>query len=222
MSAPATPERQVRKRYPRAVRFEQLLDAAESLFAEHGYSGVTMEDIARAGGVTRPVVYSHFETREGAYLAVVRRARQQYDAQILEAAGAFGLGAQAQLRGGIEVFFALLEREPGRWKLIFGSSAVLPESHAAELAALRFATIDTIESALRVTAPHAPELAITVAAHAISGVGERLGLLWLHRPELVKEDLIDHYVELLWNGLRPYVEAEPSPKPKGATSRKRG
>jgi AcrR family transcriptional regulator len=210
--ASSTTDQPARKRYPRAVRFERLLDVAEALFTERGYSGVTMEDIARAGGVSRPIVYSHFETREGAYLAVVRRARQQYDTQIAEAAGAVDLGPEQQLRAGAEVFFGLLEREPGRWKLIFGSSAVLPESHARELAELRFGTISTIELALRTAAPNAPELAITMAAHAVSGVGERLGLLWLARPDLPKSALVDHYVELLWNGMRPYVEAATQPK----------
>lgn len=169
-----------------------------------------MEDIARAAGVTRPIVYSHFESREGAYLAVVRRARHQYDANIAEAASHIELGPREQLQQGAEVFFGLLEREPGRWKLIFGSSAVLPASHAEELAELRFETIKTIEAALKLAAPHAPELAITMAAHAISGVGERLGLLWLARPDLTKADFIDYYVELLWNGVRPYVESEHS------------
>ncbi len=51
-----------------------------------------------------------------------------------------------------------------------------------------------------------------MAAHAVSGVGERLGLLWLARPDLRKSALVDHYVELLWNGMRPYVEAASQPK----------
>lgn len=203
-------DRPIRKRYPRAVRFEKLLDIAEELFVERGYSGVTMEDIARAAGVTRPVIYSHFETREGAYLAVVRRARLQYDAQIAEAAEHVAVGARAQLEQGAQVFFGLLENEPGRWKLIFGSSAVLPESHADELAQLRFGTIHTIEAALQLAAPHAPDMAVTVAAHAMSGVGERLGLLWLSQPEIGKDELIGYYVDLLWDGMRPYVEAEKS------------
>lgn len=213
MTDAAAPERQVRKRFPRAVRFEKLLDVAESLFTEHGYSGVTMEAIARAAGVTRPVVYSHFETREGAYLAVVRRARHQYDAQIADAASNFEVGPKAQLVLGAEVFFGLLENDPGRWRLIFGSSAVLPKLHVDEFAELRFETITTIETALKIVAPHAPELAVTMAAHGISGVGERLGLLWLTRPELTKDDLIRYYVELVWDGLRPYVEAEGSLAP---------
>lgn len=198
----------MRKRFPRAVRFEKLLDVAEALFTEHGYSGVTMEAIARSAGVTRPVVYSQFGTREGAYLAVVRRARLHYDDQIAGSAANVGVGAKAQLEQGAEVFFGLLERDPGRWKLIFGSSAALPESHAGELAELRLGTIATIETALHAIAPHAPALTITMAAHGISGVGERLGLLWLTRPDLTKSDLIRHFVELVWDGIHPYVEPE--------------
>lgn len=195
-----------RKRFPREVRREQLIDVAEEMFIQHGYSGVTMEDLRRAAGVSRPVLYDHFPTREAVYLACVERARQQYNEELL---GAFDPDAdpKTQLRQGAEVFFSALENQPGRWQLIFGSSAVLPETHAAVLAALRFETISAVEGLLRHALPDAPALGAKIAAHAISGVGERLGLLWLNEPQLTKQDLIDHYVDILWSGLALYVES---------------
>jgi AcrR family transcriptional regulator len=45
------------------VREEQLLEVAEGVFAMQGYTGTSIEDIARAAGVTRPVVYDHFGSK---------------------------------------------------------------------------------------------------------------------------------------------------------------
>uniref|UniRef100_UPI00037A42DC TetR/AcrR family transcriptional regulator n=1 Tax=Solimonas variicoloris TaxID=254408 RepID=UPI00037A42DC len=55
-------------RVPRAFREEQLLDVAQALFAKQGYQGTSIEDIAAAAGVTRPMVYNYFESKDGIYL----------------------------------------------------------------------------------------------------------------------------------------------------------
>ena len=193
-----------RRRLPREQRREQLLDVAESLFIERGYSGVSMEDICGAAGVSRPVLYNHFGSREGVYLACVRRAREQLDLGLIASAD---LTAEPRevLRQGASVFFGMLESDPGRWRLIFGGTAVLPESHAADLAELRFETIRAIENVLRQVAPRLSPLDAKMAASSMSGVGERLGLLWLREPELSLEQIIEHYVDILWAGLRDKI-----------------
>src|SRR3981081_4339070 len=78
-SRPAAALRRGRRRLPPARRAEQLLDVAEGLFAEHGYGSISMEQIARASGITRPVVYARFGSKDGIYLACFRRARAQLE-----------------------------------------------------------------------------------------------------------------------------------------------
>src|SRR4051794_15671601 len=170
-------------RLPYADRHAQLVDIAEKLFVERGYAGVTMEDIAKAAGVTRPIVYTHFETREGAYLACVQRARATYDADIREGVD-LTASPREQLTAGADVFLAMLEANPGRWQLLFGSNAVLPGESTKELAGMRFATIEQVRGILQAAAPDAPPERIEAFAHAISGIGERLGHWWVTRPDL--------------------------------------
>ena len=200
-SQPAT------KRLPHAQRHVQLLDVAESLFIDRGYAAVSMEDIARSAGVSRPIVYNHLKGKEQAYLACVERARATYQSELLERVG-LAASPREQLRAGAEGFFAMLERHPGRWQLLFGSNAVLPGTFTQELAALRFQTIEQIRQLLQAAAPDAPPQRIEACAHAVSGVGERLGHWWLTRPEMPREELIGHYVEILWAGLSPYLPPE--------------
>src|SRR4051812_30373164 len=75
-------------RVPRAVREQQLLDVAKELFARKGYQGTSIEDIARGAGVTRPIVYDHFDSKDSLYLACVRGARNELERMFTEAAGA--------------------------------------------------------------------------------------------------------------------------------------
>ena len=192
-------------RMPSAQRRDQLLDVAENLFVTRGYSATSMEDVARGAGVTRPVPYRHFGTKEGVYLAVLERARREYEAVMVEAIDP-ELPAREQLVRVGDAFYSMLEDSPGRWKLLFASSAVLPVEFEERLAAQRFETIEMIRGLLtRLARPDVPPARITAAAHAMSGVAERLGHWWLADPSLTRDELVEHYADFLWGGLGGYA-----------------
>ena len=67
-----TTERKYRRLDP-AQRRDQMLDAANDLFAERGYEEVSVEDIARAAGVTRGLVHHYFGGRTEVYIALLER-----------------------------------------------------------------------------------------------------------------------------------------------------
>ncbi|MBC7834409.1 MAG: TetR/AcrR family transcriptional regulator [Phycisphaerales bacterium] len=60
-------------RMPAAKRREQLLDTAARLFATQGYAGATTSQIARAAGVTEPIIYRHFASKRDLFIALVDR-----------------------------------------------------------------------------------------------------------------------------------------------------
>ena len=66
--APATPRRRKGERTA-----ERILDAAEALFAERGYAGATLRDVAAEVGVRTPSLYNHFPSKESLYAAVLER-----------------------------------------------------------------------------------------------------------------------------------------------------
>src|SRR5438445_13112457 len=70
---PPKARRRYAPRMPPAERREQLIDAALSVILEHGYSGVSIEAIARTAGVTRPVVYDHFPNLGKLLQALIER-----------------------------------------------------------------------------------------------------------------------------------------------------
>jgi AcrR family transcriptional regulator len=59
---------------PRAAREQLMVEVATRAFAEHGYHSSSMEDIAEGAGVTKPMVYAYFGSKEGLYVACLERA----------------------------------------------------------------------------------------------------------------------------------------------------
>src|SRR5918999_817756 len=66
-----------RARTPRAEREEQMIEAASALFAEHGFGGCSMDDIAKASGITKPMLYAYFDSKEGLFAACAQRAGER-------------------------------------------------------------------------------------------------------------------------------------------------
>jgi AcrR family transcriptional regulator len=66
-----------RKRMTGKQRREQLLDVGRSLFAERGFEGTSIEEVAAQAGVSKPVVYEHFGGKEGLYAVVIDREMER-------------------------------------------------------------------------------------------------------------------------------------------------
>ena len=77
---------------------QRLLTAARRLFAAKGYSATTVRDILRVAGVTAPVLYYHFGSKQGMFLALVREGSEKLDAALAEAL-AHGASAIEKARG---------------------------------------------------------------------------------------------------------------------------
>jgi AcrR family transcriptional regulator len=76
-ASPASPADVTKRRMPRAARTRQLLDTAWSLIGDEGTDALTLGRLADAAGVSKPIVYDHFGTRNGLLVALY----QDYDAR---------------------------------------------------------------------------------------------------------------------------------------------
>lgn len=196
------------RRLTKAAREHQLLDIAEDLFTTQGYDATSIEDIARAAGVTRPIIYEHFGSLEGVLLACVQRAQDAYQFALAEAVQSAGsLDPAVVVERGSQVFFSLIERDPKRWILLFSSTTALSGELAKKLADVRFATVDLIAELIRTYAPHTPEERLYAFAHALAGAGMQLGYWWLRTPALPRERIIAYYRDFIIGGLRSLNDA---------------
>lgn len=110
----------VAKRLPADVRRQQLLEVALRLFAAGGFEATTMDEIAEAAGVTKPLLYQHFASKRALYVELCDGVAQS----LLEAIGkavAAAAGPRQQVEGGFAAYFQLVVSQAEAFSLLFGS-----------------------------------------------------------------------------------------------------
>src|SRR3954454_866046 len=107
-------------RVPRAVRQRQLLDLAERLFAERGFRGASMDELARRAGVTKPVIYDLVGAKEDLYRRSVTGAADELARRVSIAVAAEDDRA-GRLRAGGLAFFGFVADHRDSWAVLFGA-----------------------------------------------------------------------------------------------------
>lgn len=162
-----------RRRLPRDERSRQLLDVAETVFTERGVQASSMEEIAERAGVTKPVLYDHYGSKDRLVAAVVTRAGHILGEAVLRAVTSAASPERALARG-LHAYFAFIEeRRAGLHSLL--SEGVVPGSDAARaLELVRKEQADMI-AALLVAQAARPDLAqAQIYAQIVIGATERL------------------------------------------------
>jgi AcrR family transcriptional regulator len=128
---------QVAQRRPRAAhlgperRRPLVLDAALSLFVDHGYRGTSMDMIADAAGVTKPVVYDCFPNKEALFAALLEREQQRLVDHALEALPKLDLeDFESMLVQGYTAFLTAVNASPDSWRVL-SSFEYASEPHIA-------------------------------------------------------------------------------------------
>lgn len=100
-----------------------VLDAALRLFVEHGYRGTSMEGIADAAGVTKPVVYKCYPNKQDLFRALLEREEQKLLAEVTAALPSRldPSDFEAVLSAGFTALFAAARSEPDSWRIVFVS-----------------------------------------------------------------------------------------------------
>ena len=107
-------------------RREQLLDVGRSLFAEKGYEGTSVEEIAARAGVSKPVVYEHFGGKEGLYAVVVDREVSRMLGTVTE--GLSGGTARELLEQAAMALLSYVENDSDGFRILVRDSPVASAS----------------------------------------------------------------------------------------------
>ena len=189
-----------------------MVAAAERLFSEHGYHGVSMDQIAAASGITKPMLYEYFGSKEGLFLACMERAR----GQLFEAIGGAVRAtddAEAALRAGIRAFLKVADEQRATWPVLFGEGGRFNEAATA----IRAEQSGLIAQLLRELPgwerePDAEEL--DAIAHIFVGAAEAIAFWAVDHEEVTLERVADYLMAVLW----PVVRDLPSRAAGGLTS----
>lgn len=133
---------------------DKLLDISAKLFAEQGFAGVSMRQIAREAGVTQAAIYHHYANKEDLYFAAVRHLHLDKIAGISSIALSHDTPEQ-KLRQLVEVMLQLMDADPHFRHIYFRELIEGDESRLQELARSVFAEIpEVVESLMKELAPN--------------------------------------------------------------------
>lgn len=198
------PARPVRRRMPRAEREAQILVVAEQVFAERGYQATTMEEVADRVGVTKPLIYEYFGSKEGLLAACIVRARSQLR-EATEASWA-AVGPDAPLaevfRAGVLAFFRFIDEHRNAFLLIQQEGAMA--SQASPLIESIREQQSAATAQMLASAPglgDVPQEQLEGYAEVIVGACERVAVWRGRRPEVTAEQATDLVVSAVWHGL---------------------
>src|SRR3954465_9680474 len=176
-----------RRRLPVAERREQITEVAGRLFGERGYAGTRLEDIAAAAGVTKPVVYRHFDSKKSLYLALLERHRADLGG-FLPAPGSLAAagGAEKVTRAILDEWLDYVRENSHAWVMLFRDHSGDAEIQAFRLRGSKRARevfVSFISS--RPGSPGPPEQVEPTAEQLRSALAG-LALWWIDHPAVPK------------------------------------
>ena len=194
------------KRLPADRRREQLLEVALTLFAQRGFNATTMDDIAEAAGVTKPLLYQHFDSKRALYLELVGSVSDTMLEAIGKAVAAAG-GPRQQVEAGFAAYFHLVVTHADGFYLLFGSD--VPNDPELSLA-VRQVEKNLAESIEGLIDAGLDEDHRRVLAYAVVGMAEGASRHFLSArdPSVGDPDeseatrLASRLADLTWAGLR--------------------
>jgi AcrR family transcriptional regulator len=188
-------------------RREQLLDVGRALFAERGFDGASIEEIASRAGVSKPVVYEHFRSKEGLYAVVVDREMEHLLDSITSALTAPAHPRVILERAALTLLDYIEDSTDGFRILVRDSPVAQSTGGFASLISDAASQVEHILAdefkARGFDAKYAP-----MYAQMLVGMVALTGQWWLDVRKPRKADVAKHLVNLAWNGLAG-LEAKP-------------
>lgn len=187
-------------RLPAARRREQLLDVALEVFARQGYHQASMNDIAEAAGVTKPVLYQHFESKQELYLELLSDVAARLQQAVLEATAA-ATGPRDQVERGFRAFFEWMADKPARFGILFSGDTVRDPQFSRAAYRTEEATAQAIAALINVDGMDDQHR--LVLGFSLVGMVEVVGRQWLSGElDLDPAELASQTASLAWVGLR--------------------
>jgi AcrR family transcriptional regulator len=181
------------------ARREQLLDVALEVFARSGYHDTSMNDVAEAAGVTKPVLYQHFESKRDLYQALL----DAVGARMLKAIQDGTVEARdgrSRTELGFRSYFRWVAEDHDAFMLLYSGNTRRDQEFAR---AVRRVTNGMAQAIAPLIAADIDDEHRLTLAHALVGLAEGASRRLVERGQAFDPDLIARQVsDLAWAGLR--------------------
>lgn len=172
------------------------------MFAANGFHPTSMNDVAEAAGVTKPVLYQHFASKRDLYLELLDDVGTQLRTAIV-AATADATGPREQVEAGFAAYFHHVDRNRSAFALLFGSGSRLGTDLAELSEAVRAVETTIAEAVAALIDADLDDLHRRVVAYGVVGLAETTTRYWITEGLDVDPDVLARQVaDLAWAGLR--------------------
>jgi AcrR family transcriptional regulator len=200
-------------RLPRRERRAQLLDAARTAFVTQGYHAAAMDDIAERAGVSKPVLYQHFPSKQDLYLALLDESVESLTGAVREALESTEDNRE-RVAAAIRAYFDFVDDPDGAYRLVFESDLVNVDEvrrrveRADEMCAAQVAVVIAADTGLS-------ENEAMLLATGLTGMAETAARRWLrNRRALPKEVAAALVQDLIWRGISAFPRQGRTPGPE--------
>lgn len=187
------------KRVPRAIREQQMLDAAIKVFSEHGYRSSSMDAIAKQAETSKPMLYLYYGSKEELFLACVTRESGRL-IDTLEAQIAPDDSPRMRLQKVISSFLEFVESNADSWNVVYRQAEAEPPFRQTVTSTRRMFIEMTAELLKRSTSDTYSGEDAELIAVALVGAGEAIADRVANK-EVDQHAAADLVVQLSWGGL---------------------
>lgn len=195
-------------RLPAERRRQQILDVACTVFANRGFHATSMDDIAAAAGVTKPVLYQHFPSKRALFIDLLGDLGRRLLDELEQATSSAHSGRE-RVEVGFVAYFRFVTRNESAFRVLFGASA----RNDADFADVIERLLDEVASAVsQLIDIEGTVEQRRVLAHALIGIAEATSrdTLTDDGSDLDGEQLAGWVSEFAWFGLRGIRVDEPA------------
>jgi AcrR family transcriptional regulator len=187
------------KGVPRAEREREILHAASVAFGRHGFAATSVADVAQAAGISKPLVYSYFGSKEGLHAACLAEAGELLAAEIERVASGGSVGVERGVRT-LDGMFALIDDRRHVWRLLrdrtapsTGSAAEVVARYGARIEGLAHEGVVELLAGAGITDEHD----VSAMVRTWLGIVDSLMDWWVARPDQSAEDMTHRVARLL-------------------------
>jgi AcrR family transcriptional regulator len=194
-------------RLPRRERRAQLLDSARTVFVTQGYHAAAMDDIAEKAGVSKPVLYQHFPSKQDLYLALLDESVESLTSAVRDALESTE-DNRMRVAAAIRAYFDFVDDPDGAYRLVFESDLVNVDEvrrrveRADEMCAALVAVVIAADTGLS-------EGEAMLLAAGLTGMAQTAARRWLrNRRSLPKQQAAALVQDLIWRGISAFPRTE--------------
>jgi AcrR family transcriptional regulator len=190
----------VSPRLPAARRRRQLLDVALRVFAEQGFHDASMNDIAEAAGVTKPVLYQHFGSKRELFSELLTDVGNELQETIIKALTSAQSGHE-MVELGFAAYFRFVDEHRDAFRLFYGGSFARDAEFAEVVGQVESAVAALVAGLIEIDGLQSSQR--RVLGHGIVGMIEGASIHWLRSNSEADPAALAHQLaDLAWRGLR--------------------